>query len=113
LSWEQRQSTGIKNREKENPDIPDDVCTTEVDENAGGQHPLGPVTGADLVKGEANDEESEDCMEVVLRRATLGVLGLDPVDDPAESTLEQVQDEEDNTPSLVIVIEMKSASAGY
>jgi len=74
--------------------------------------PFGFVSRADLVDGEADEQQTDDSVQVVLDGAAAGVLGFYPVDDGAECSLREVQDENGDAKFLVSAIQMFGSGLG-
>ena len=66
------------------PDIPDDGYGLGEGPPPRLRGPFGLVSRADLVEGEADEQQTDDGVQVVLDRTAAGVLGFYPVDDGAE-----------------------------
>ena len=66
------------------PDIPDDGYDLGEGLPPRLRGPFGLVSRADLVEGEADEQQTDDGVQVVLDGAAAGVLRFYPVDDGAE-----------------------------
>ena len=86
-------------------------CLTTAEER-----PLVFVPCVDLVECEGEDEQTEDCVHVVLDRTATRAgcpgAGLDPVDYATEEALNEVEDEDGDTPFAVRVVEVARAAVG-
>ena len=48
------------------------------------------ITWVDLIESKTYNEQAEDSMEIILRWATGGVLGFDPMNESTKTTLGEI-----------------------
>ena len=84
-----------------NPDVIDDIGGFGQGVPIGDLGPLRFVPETDLIKGYPNDNDSKNCVEVVLWWAAFeGGFGLERVDDVADDDLSDVENENRESKSL-------------
>jgi len=113
LLRQERKTGEVENGNERSPDVEDDVGRLGQGVPTGSLGILCPVPGADLAKGQDDDDDSKKGVEVVLERtASESGFGLEPVDDVADENLYDIEDEDGESEARVGVCKVGNLIVG-